>query len=685
MANGFAGKILRINLTTQAISTIDTAKYEEFGGGYGIATAIFWDLAVAPGEWDLQDAYDPRNVITLMAGPLAATGIPAAGRTSVSGVSPEVFPTNSFSRTNFGGRFGTTLKLAGWDGVVVEGKADNPVWINIINDKVTIENAKELWGLNTYETQDRITSMVGGRTRFGDEWQKIGDGYTTARPQIVCIGPVGEARARIAALIHGSGISGRTGGYGGVFGAKNLKAISVTGTGSVKAADPNGVVNARLWHMQNFSRMRALTPGTASCMPCINNDRKRNSYNGGESMCTDTLWFYGKSQDVQMKGAEAIMKWGISAWGGRFEGVFKVDVPGAPALFKKQVPIEPGLGWYIKYLYDLGILGPGKKIDSYPLPMDQWNELSFREIMCDAISKRLGIGDALAEGTLEAAKKWGRLEEDLNSGALRFPAWGSLYHWTLPGVEWAYGYLFGAGDPTWHGFFFSLGSGQSKAGPPPYTTEQLVEMMASKVIPFSGDPLMFNYAWKGEEARNTGIYSEHKAKQIAWTRYYAGFWNESMAFCETEMPSFVSRGKADFKGPSPDIEMRYYQAVTGKKVSFADTMETGRKIWNLERAIRVAQGRHRDNEKFAPFMYMPGASFTAIGGGLPVYENGKWSWQDLLDMYMDDAGVELFKTRYYNLEGWDPQTGYPKRKTLEGLGMKDVADVLQSKNRLGTA
>ena len=260
MANGFTGKILRINLTTKAISTIDTAEYEEFGGGFGIGAALFWDLAVSPGEWDLQNAYDPRNVLTLMTGPLAATGVPAAGRTSVSGVSPEVFPTNSFYRTNFGGRFATTLKLAGWDGIVLEGKADNPVWINIINDKVTIEDAKALWGLNTYETQNRITSMVGGKTRFGDEWQQIGDEYTTARPQIVCIGPVGEARARIAALIHGSGVSGRTGGYGGVFGAKNLKAISVTGTGSVKVADPKGSRGCKTLACTKFPKDNELRP-----------------------------------------------------------------------------------------------------------------------------------------------------------------------------------------------------------------------------------------------------------------------------------------------------------------------------------------------------------------------------------------------------------------------------------------
>jgi aldehyde:ferredoxin oxidoreductase len=207
--------------------------------------------------------------------------------------------------------------------------------------------------------------------------------------------------------------------------------------------------------------------------------------------------------------------------------------------------------------------------------------------------------------------------------------------------------------------------------------------MSSKLIPYTDDPFMFSYSWKGDEARTTGIYSDHKAKQIAWTRHYAGFWNESMAFCETQMPSLISRSTTDFKGPSPDVEMRYYQTVTGKKDSFAETMETGRKIWNLERAIRVAQGRHRNQEKFAPFMYMPGAAYTTMTGGVPVYENGKWSWQTLVDMYLDDAGVELFKTNFYKLEGWDVDTGWPTRKTLEGLGLKKVADTMASKWRLG--
>jgi aldehyde:ferredoxin oxidoreductase len=683
MPNGYAGKIARVNLSTKTVTSIDTARYQEFGGGFGIGAAIFWDLVAAPGEWDMKNAYDPRNVITLMSGALAGTGIPGAGRTSVSGVSPEVYPSHCFQRANFGGRFATALKIAGWDGIVLEGKADRPVWINVINDKITIEDAKSLWGLNTYETQDRIVSMVTGRTRFGDEWQQIGESYTTARPQIVCIGPVGEAVSSLAALVHGSGVTARTGGYGGVFGSKNLKAISVTGTGSIKPADPKGVVEARLQHMLNSRTNPAeVQAGTACCMPCIKNDRKRNSFYGGESMCADAQWFVKDG----MRGADIAIKWGMSTWGSQFGGVMQIDVPGAPELFKKRVPDAPGLGWYIKYLYDLGILGPGKKIDSYPLQMEQWANLSFREDFCEAVARRTGIGDTLAEGTLRAAAKWERLEEDKNSGALRFPAWGSVFHWTMPGIEWAYGSLLGAGDIVWHGFVDTFGpntGSRDDAAKRGYTVEKLIELMSAKTIPYTGDPYMFNYAWQGEEARKTGIYSEHKARQVAWARHYATFWNESMAFCEMVLPLFINTSRPDFSGPSPDVEIRYYNAVTGNNIGFAETIEIGRKIYNLERSIRVLQGRHRDQEKFSPYVYKPGAAFINPSGGEPVYQDGKWSWQLLSDMYLDDAGVELFKTNFYRLEGWDASSGWPTRKTLQGLALNKVADVLAAKNRIG--
>jgi aldehyde:ferredoxin oxidoreductase len=674
MANGYTGKILRVNLTTREIGTIDTAKYEEFGGGYGMGTAIFWDLAVAPGEWDLKDPYDPRNVLPIMVGPLAATGVPGAGRTNVCGISPETFPTCEFWRGNFGGRFGTMLKLAGWDGVVVEGKADRPVWINIINDQVKIEDAKELWGLDTWETQGRIAAMVGGRTRFGDEWQEIGSAYTTARPEIVCIGPIGEAKSRLAALITGSGVSARIGGHAAVFGAKNLKAISVTGTGGVQVADPRGVVDTRLRHTKSFQGGAigyASGPGAASCMPCLRGDRRRSNYHGGETMCACQGWLGGNPPAVQDLGAEALIKSGLSSWSAHFHA-FAIDIAGAPEFFHKKVPTDSGLGWYLTYLYEQGLLGPGKQIDSAPLPMDQWGSLSFRQALIDAISRRVGIGDALAEGCCRAAQKWGRLETDRDSGALRLPAWGATSHWTMPWVEWAYAYIFGAGDPAWHGFMAPVGV--PRDGTP---LEESLEKLSKKTVPYTDDILMFNYAWKGDEAWKTGIYSPHKAKQVAWSRHYSTFWNESMAFCEMLLPELGS--------DTPEIETMYYKAVTGKNDSFADAMRIGQKIWTLERAIRVMHGRSRQTEDFFPYMYKPGASGMAVYGGVPIYENGKWRSDPAPDMYLDRKGVDDFKNHYYALEGWDKEHGWPTRKTLEGFGLKKVADTLAARGRLGAA
>jgi aldehyde:ferredoxin oxidoreductase len=670
LASGYTGKTLRINLTSKSISTIDTALYEGFGGGYGMGTAIFWDLAVAPGEWDLKDAYDPRNVLPLMVGPFAATGVPGAGRTSICGLSPETFPTCEFWRGNFGGLFGTMLKLAGWDGVVVEGRADKPVWISIINDQVKIEDAKELWGLDTWETQTRITSMVGGRTHFGEEWQPIGTAYTTARPQIVCIGPIGESKSRLAALISGSGIAARVGGYGAVFGAKNLKAISVTGTGSVKVSDPRGVVDARLQQMQSGSVFPP-RPGAASCSPCLNGDRRRSNYYGGETMCACQGWLGGgKSQTDQDRASEMLIKYGLSSWSAHWHRDF-FEVAGAPEFFHGTVPSDSGLGWYLQYLYEQGLLGPGKQIDSAPLPMDQWGELAFRLALLDAIARRVGIGDALAEGCCRAAQKWGRLDVDRDSGALRLPAWGATSHWTMPYVEWAYAYMLGAGDPAWHSFM--LRTSAPRDGTPLATA---LEDLSKKTIPYTDDIFMFNYAWKGEEAWKTGIYSPHKAKQVAWSRHYSSFWHESMALCEMFHHPLGNN--------SPEVEMNYYRAVTGKKDSFADTMRIGQKIWTLERAIRAMHGRSRQTEDFFPYMYKPGASGKTKYGGVPIYENGKWRADNAPDMFLDRKGVDDFKSHFYALEGWDKEHGWPTRKTLEELGLGRMVKTLSNSGKEGT-
>ena len=94
-------------------------------------------------------------------------------------------------------------------------------------------------------------------------------------------------------------------------------------------------------------------------------------------------------------------------------------------------------------------------------------------------------------------------------------------------------------------------------------------------------------------------------------------------------------------------------------------------------------GLSREQEKFAPYMYRPGAGNMTFFGGVPIYENGTWHEDAAPEMYLDEKGVEDFKTHFYALEGWDTAHGWPTRKTLEDLGLKHVADTMAAKNRLG--
>jgi aldehyde:ferredoxin oxidoreductase len=189
MAGGYTGKILRVNLTTKIISRIDTAKYEEFGGGHGIGSAIFFDLA---GDQLPFPAFDPRNLIIMIASPFSGTSVPGSGRCEVQALGPMLYPIEWFGHSNFGGRFTAQLKYAGWDGIVVEGAAQDPVWINIVDDKVTIESAQGIWGMDTWDTQDEISRRVLPQLKHGEWADLANDANTTQVPAVVCCGPAGE-------------------------------------------------------------------------------------------------------------------------------------------------------------------------------------------------------------------------------------------------------------------------------------------------------------------------------------------------------------------------------------------------------------------------------------------------------------------------------------------------------------
>lgn len=107
-------------------------------------------------------------------------------------------------------------------------------------------------------------------------------------------------------------------------------------------------------------------------------------------------------------------------------------------------------------------------------------------------------------------------------------------------------------------------------------------------------------------------------------------------------------------------------------------MEIGRKIWNRDKAIWVLQGRHRDQEKFAGYVYNNNGSST-----VPTFKNGVWAYTSE-SRRINDALFEAWKTKYYTLEGWDPANGWPKKATLENLGLHDVAVKLAAAGKLGS-
>jgi aldehyde:ferredoxin oxidoreductase len=583
------------------------------------------------------------------------------------------------------------LKFAGWDGVVVEGKSETPVYINIIDGQVTMEDAKPLWGLDTWETQEEIWKEQSTKApvRYGSEWQKLGNHYTTQRPAIVTIGPAGENKTRIAALIHGAGSGAGQGGFGGVFGSKNLKAIAVVGTGSIKVADPKAVRDAREWFETNWPMAGQRGPGktyengVSSCLGCYRGCRTRNSVHGNDSdACTESIWYSLASppfkrtpQRDRAKATDVVQKLGLNATDCCFGGALTFPSPKDHPL-QPGVPAATGSGWYIKRLYDMGIIGPGKTVDTYPLPMDQYEKEEFAEIFGMAIARRIGIGDLLAEGTARFAEKLGRLSD--MDDILRLPIWGYMDHITLPGVEWGYGNMMDSRDINNHDI---------QMGPTDkMSCEEYVKTMARLMTPNDQDPFMFDYSWQGDQASKTGIYSEHRAKFVAYHQHYAYFYKESVLLCDWGFGNYYNPETPDGIGATPQAETVFYNAVTGKNIKFVDGIETGRKAWNLMRAIFVMQGRHRDIEKFAGFMYKPGAAAASFPpASLPVYDGSTWNWKPVRDMYLSEEGVERWKTEFYKLEGWDPKTGYPKRSTLEELGMKHVADLLQAKNKLGSA
>jgi aldehyde:ferredoxin oxidoreductase len=413
---GYNGKILRVNLTqkTFKIEEPDEIIYRTYIGGGAFACYYLLEEQ-GPGV----DPLGPENHLIFMTSAVSGTPGPGFSRFTVSARSPL---TGAFAETEAGGWFGPELKFAGFDGIVIEGKAAEPVYLSIQDEKVEIHSAANLWGKEVGEVQDLIH-------------QELAD----SKVRIAQIGPAGEKLVRYACIINElKHVNGRT-GMGAVMGSKNLRAIAVRGSSKPELAHPEKVKELVKWFAKNYlSKLKERQEvGTASVVIPLNlaGILPTRNFNSGEfehaeaidgTTMRDTI-LVGRGgcyvcpvrckREVAFEEPYSVQK----RYGGpEYETVGAlgslVGVGDLKAIAKgnelcQRYGIDTiSAGACIAFAmecYEHGIL---KEKDCGDIKLNFGNAEGMLK-MIEMIARREGIGDLLAEGVLRAAKQIGKGSE----------------------------------------------------------------------------------------------------------------------------------------------------------------------------------------------------------------------------------------------------------------------------------
>lgn len=217
---GWTGNVLRVDLSRPLVTVeeLDHRTAVDFIGGRGLGVKYLYD-EIDPAA----DALGPRNKLIFATGPLTGTGAPGGSRYMVVAKGPL---TGAIGEASAGGAFATAIKYAGYDMIILEGKAQRPVYLWIDNEQVELRDAAHLWGKTSTETETAIIAE------------------THPEAKVTCIGPAGENLVLFACVMSDMGRAAGRSGVGAVMGSKNLKAIAVHGTNGLKVADKTGFLTA---------------------------------------------------------------------------------------------------------------------------------------------------------------------------------------------------------------------------------------------------------------------------------------------------------------------------------------------------------------------------------------------------------------------------------------------------------
>ncbi|MBU0702395.1 MAG: aldehyde ferredoxin oxidoreductase family protein [Chloroflexi bacterium] len=605
MMDGYIGKILRVDLGAGKLwdESLNEEYARDFVGGSGLAARYVYDMV----DGDT-DPLGPDNPLIFMTGPLVGTSMPSAGRCSVCALSPL---TRIWGESNTGGFFGPELRFAGYDGIIITGWAEKPVWLAIVEGRAELRDATSLWGSDSYETQEQVRETLN-----------------EPKARVACIGQAGEKRVLMAAVMNDHGrAAGRT-GMGAVMGSKNLKAISVRGNARVPLADPDGfkgvvreVIAGLDEDMQAISFRLAGTAGGVD-MLLMYGDMPIRYYQQGEWEGASNLSGVLMTDQYLNKGT-ACYRCPIAC--GRETrapnyGLEKVDGPeyetlgafGSLALVDDlEAVIYAG---HLCNVYGLDTISTGATLaldcelfergilttaDTGGLEI-RYGDARTAHRLIEMIALRDGFGDLLAEGSAALAERFGvpglaatinRLEVPMHDPRA-FVGQAPVYALSPRGACHMQGDMYGV----------DMGM-----GPP-------IELGI-----FPGD--------RFEATEEKGRIA---ARQQAWRNLY-----NAIDLCQ-------------FQNPGAERLLAALNTATGWGLETGDLMTLGKRIVTLKRLLNLRRGLTRADDRLPELLLRP------------LEDGGTEGTVPDLETLLAGAYAEY---------GWDPETGRPTQETLELLGL----------------
>lgn len=616
---GWAGTILRVDLSTGKIvkQRLSEDLAYNFVGGRGINSKILYD------ETDPQtDPLSPANRLIVGTGPVTGTLGPSAGRFTVTAKSPL---TGILGDGNGGGEFAAELKFAGYDHIVFQGRAPEPVYLWIDDEQVQIRKARHLWGKNTWETEEIL------RKELGDNEIKT-----------LCIGPGGENLVKFACLITSDDRAPARTGTGAVAGSKNLKAIAVRGSRSVKLANPSryreviGQLYKALHEQPLFPWFSDI--GTAHLPQAANKAGTISIKNLQENQWPDEV--VGELYGENFLRRHEAKNWSCFACpthcnhfitikdgpytglkGKRPEGVNSFGAPLGVTSFpftlnawnlSNQYGLDvkstaEGIGAAMEW-FQRGII-TGEDTDGLEL---EWGNHEVILKLIDKIAMREGFGDILAEGPVKAAQKIGK------------------------GAEFYVPHVKGL-------------------------TQNLIRVDRSPI-----SLLGHCVNTRGMDHLRGTVATAHLADMkedmlygsvaVDWVIHYQDVCTGADL---AEICKFNTEWMIFTKGGGVEMMAEILSAITGVDFSEEHLRLAAERVFNIEKAYLVREGlRRKDDNPPRRYVEEPFASGPYKGQKTDLEKYGK-----LLDVY-------------YEKRGWDKATGAPTRDKLEQLGLNYVADDL---------